>query len=274
MKTIEGNWYAYPDLYDLAFQRDTRAEVRFLEGVWRRYGRPNTRTLLEPGCGTGRIVRQFAKRGYTVHALDRCPEAIEYLTRKLGRGARGQRQGRRRDRANVRAAVGDMTEFVLPEPVDGAYMLCNTFRHLLTEEAARRHLAAVARALAPGGIYVLGLHVFPPDADLFDCERWRETRGQTSVCCTFRVLEARPKQRTERLRTVLSVRSPRRRLRVRTDYDMRTYSAGQLRALVRSVPEFSIAAVFDFGYDLERPRKLDRQISDTVLILSRKPPLA
>lgn len=263
MKTIDGNWYAFPDLYDLAFQRDTLAEVRFLEAVWRRYGPARTRALLEPGCGTGRIVRQFARRGYKVHALDRCPEAIAYLKRKLGR-----------DRARVRAVVGDMTDFELSEPVDGAYMLCNTFRHLLTEESARRHLEAVARALVPGGVYVLGLHVFPPDADLFDCERWRETRGKTSVTCTFRVLEAHPRRRMERLRTVLSVRSPQRGFRVRTDYDMRTYRAGQLRALIRSVPEFRIAGVFDFGYDIDRPRVLDSEISDTVLVLRRGPPIA
>ena len=59
---------------------------------------------------------------------------------------------------------GDMTKFTLDQPVDAAYSMVNSFRYLLTEEDARAHLQCVAHSLRPGGLYLIAMHLLPPDA--------------------------------------------------------------------------------------------------------------
>ncbi|MFO0947764.1 MAG: class I SAM-dependent methyltransferase [Planctomycetota bacterium] len=259
MKTLSDNWYAYPRYYDLAFRADTKLEADFIEAAWRKFGRPDSRTILEPGCGSGRLVVELAKRGYHVTAFDLCRESIAYLDGQL-----------KRRKLNANTFVGDMTEFQLSGPVDLAFNFCNTFRHLLTEEAARSHLQSVAGSLEPGGIYLLGLHVMPPDADPDDCERWRESYRGTTVTCTFKVLSTDEVGRLETLRTILSARGPGVSFRVRTDYPMRLYTSGELLDLVNSVPEFELCEVYDFWYDINFSRELDDEISDTVLVLRKR----
>ena len=59
-----------------------------------------------------------------------------------------------------------MSAFRLSRPVDAAYCTVNTFRHLLTEQAARRHLERLASSLRPG-------------ASMFSaciCWRWMSTK--------------------------------------------------------------------------------------------------
>lgn len=259
MKTLTDNWYAYPRYYDLAFRSDTRLEADFVEAAWRRFGLPRSRAILEPGCGSGRLVVELAKRGYRLTGFDLRPESIRYLRRRLNSS-----------KLSANAYVGDMTDFSLDRPVDLAFNFCNTFRHLLTEEDARSHLRAVSGALKPGGLYLLGLHVMPPDADPEDCERWSETFRGITVTCTFKVLSTDEVRRREILRTILSARGPGIRFRVRTDYPMRLYTAGELLDLTRNVPEFELCQVYDFWYDIDFPRELDDEISDTVLVLRKR----
>jgi SAM-dependent methyltransferase len=259
MKTEEANWYAYPRYYDIAFQADTQLEADFIEGASKQFGLPKAKRILEPGCGSGRLVREMARRGYDVTGFDLCAASIDYLKEELKHA---------KQKADV--FVGDMTDFTLKQPVDIAYNFCNTFRHLQTAEAARSHLQSVAKALRTGGIYLLGLHVMPPDADFEDTERWQETSGETTVTCTFKVLSTDWPNRQEVLRTVLSARGPEGEFRVRTDYPMRMYTAEELKELVEGVDGLEIAGVFDFWYDLEFPRELDDEISDCVLVLRKK----
>ena len=63
-----------------------------------------------------------------------------------------------------------MRTYRVKPQVDIAYCFVNTFRHLLTEEDAVQHLQSVAASLRPGGLYLLGLHMLPPDADEEDDE--------------------------------------------------------------------------------------------------------
>ena len=58
--------------------------------------------------------------------------------------------------------------------------------------------------------------------------------------------------------------------RTETEWTFRTYDLTQFRRLVRSVPEFEHAAAFDFGYDIERPRRLPDDQLDVVFVLRRR----
>src|SRR6266487_1566456 len=153
------NSYDYPHYYDIAFQAYTRQEADFIEAACRKYCPFDARRMLEPACGSGRLITELAARGYQVAGFDLSQPALSYLRRRLTR---------RRLRAETFEA--EMSDFRLGRPVDAAYCVVNTFRHLLTEQAARAHLKCIARSLRPGGTYVLGLHLLPLGGDKEDSD--------------------------------------------------------------------------------------------------------
>src|SRR5262245_31696155 len=136
------DWYDFPHYFDLAFRDETRAEVRFLIAAFQKYCRRPARRLLEPGCGSGRLITALAARSYEIIGIDQNETALAYLQKRLTR--RG---------LTATLLRGAMEIFRLPQKVDAAFCTFNTFRHLLTEEAARSHLQCVADHLREGGIY-------------------------------------------------------------------------------------------------------------------------
>lgn len=256
---VEADWYDYPQYYDLALRSETRREADFIEAACRKYGPGRPRRLLEPACGTGRLVAELAARGYRLSGFDLNPSALAYLRRRLAR--RG-----------LRATIfqADMADFRLDQPVDAAFNTFNTFRHLHTERAARRHLECVAECLRPGGIYILGLHLLPPDADEECTERWTGRHGRLRVTATLRVLETDRRRRIERLGLRLVAHHGARQVRLRHEFKLRIYTAGQFRRLLRSVPSLELCDVYDFWYEIDRPLALDDHIADTVFILRKR----
>jgi len=255
----EANWYDHPRYYDIAFQSETGPEAAFIEAACRKYVPFPVRRLLEPACGTGRLVAELAARGYRVTGFDLSEPSLEYLRRRLKR--RGLR-------ANVVRA--DMADFHLSRPVDAAYSTFDSFRHLLSESAARRHLECVAQSLRPGGIYLLGFHFLPPDASDECTERWTERRGGTQVTVTLRVLATDRRRRVETLRVSVLARSASREVRLRDEFRFRMYTAAQFRRLLESVPSLELSDVYDFWYEIDRPLKLTNELSDAVLVLRRR----
>ena len=256
---IQANWYDYPQYYDLAFRSETRREAEFIEAACRKYCAFPVQSLLEPACGTGRLLTELAARGLRLTGLDLSRPALDYLQRRL-----------RRRGFHAEILQADMADFRLPHPVDAAYCLINSFRHLLTEAAAQRHLECVARSLRRGGIYLLGLHLLPPDADEECLERWTERHGSTQVTATLRVLDTDRRRRIETLRISLLVRRRNSVLRLRSDFPFRMYDASQFRRLLRRVPCLELCDVYDFWYDITEPLQLNDEISDTVFVLRKR----
>ena len=256
---VQANWYDYPQYYDLAFRSETRLEAEFIEAALGKYCPFAVRSLLEPACGTGRLLAELASRGYKLTGLDLSGPSLDYLRRRLAR---------RRLRARV--FQGDMAEFHLRRPVDAAYCTLDGFRHLLTEEAACGHLECVAQSLRPGGIYILGFHLLPPDASEECIERWTERHGPTQVTVTLRVLATDRRRRVETIRISLLARNGRREVRVRDEFPLRMYTAAQFRRLLAAVPSLELCDVYDFWYEIDQPLTLDNKISDTVFILRKR----
>jgi len=147
---LSASWYDYPQYYDIAFQTHTLAEADFIEAACRKYCPFEARRLLEPACGTGRLITELAVRGYKVTGFDISQPALRYLRRRL-----------ERRRLHADTFEAEMSDFRVGRSADAAYCMVNTFRHLLTEQAARSHLECIAGCLRPGGIYVLGMNLLP-----------------------------------------------------------------------------------------------------------------
>ncbi len=250
--------YDHPRYWNIAFSDETVPEAEFVNAAALKYCSFPVRKILEPACGGGRQVIELARRGYEVTAFDLNPECVRFTESEL-----------RRHRISARTLVADMCQFDFNEKFDLAHCFVNSFRHLLNEQSATAHLRQVASALRPGGLYLLGLHLLPPDAEEFDCERWTIVKGKTRVTTTVRVLEFSRNRRIEVVRFSLKVSTPDRILRASTDHQLRIYRADQLKTLLRRVPEFQILGVFDFCYDIQQPLLLNDDLGDTVLVLRR-----
>ncbi len=79
------------------------------------------------------------------------------------------------------------------------------------------------------------------------------------------------RQRRERLRVSMLVRTPKKTLRLASEFDFRLYTAVQFRQLIGKVADqLELLATFDFRYEIEHPVKLDNELSDAVFIFRRR----
>ncbi|MEZ6123127.1 MAG: class I SAM-dependent methyltransferase [Planctomycetaceae bacterium] len=253
--------YHVPQYWDLAFDEDTELEADFLEAAARRYGIPLPLRLFEPGCGGGRLILELARRGHQVSGLDLSEPAVRFAQHRLQEAS-----------LSADVSVGDMRTQVTQEPADIAYCLVNTFRHLLTEVDAVRHLQTVCDSLKPGGLYIIGMHLLPPDADEEDSEEWSAEVGGVSVDMRLDVVTCSRETRLETLRFQMTVSDPDHSAQqvFESDYVMRTYEADQMRTLLNQVPEFMLRDVYDFWYDIDEPLELSDELGDTVFVLQKR----
>jgi SAM-dependent methyltransferase len=260
-RILLANWYDYPQYYDIAFQAYTLREADFIVAACRKYCPFAVRRFLEPACGSGRLFRELVARGYQLTGFDLSQPALSYLRRQLAR---------RRLRAETFEA--EMSDFRVSRPVDAAYCTISTFRYLLTEQAARGHLRCIAGSLRPGGIYVLGFRLLPLDLDKEGDRRWTDRRGETKVTVTLRVLRIDRASRIENLMVCLLVRRRSKQIRLRHEFQVRTYTAKQFKRLLGSVPLLELCDVYDFQYDVEHPLLLNDKMGYTVFVLRRRLP--
>ncbi|MBK7874944.1 MAG: class I SAM-dependent methyltransferase [Planctomycetes bacterium] len=277
----ELDWYDTPRWYDLVFDEGTEREADFLEAVHalhaggaagrekrvRARGAPSDATrssarplrVLEPACGSGRLVAELARRGHTVHGFDLNERMLDFARARLSKS-----------KLRASLAVGDMSAFTTRARFDLAHCLVSTFKYLQDERAATNHLRCVADALVPGGVYVLGLHLTDYASRSRSRERWVARDGRARVVCNTQVEPAERSKRLEDVRTRLVVTTNGKELRSETRWRFRTYDVRELKTLLARVPAFEHVATYDFTHDATKPRALDGELLDVVLVLRRR----
>ena len=260
-RTLRVNSYDYPHYYDIAFQGYTRMEADFIEAACRKYCGRRVRRLLEPACGTGRLITELAARGYDMIGFDLNQAALSYLRQRL-----------RRRRLNAEVFEADMTQFQLDRRIEAAFCTVNTFRHLLTEQAARRHLECIAATLRPGGIYLLGMHLQRRNSEKLQILPWEQRRGATAVLATLRPLSSDWRRRFQKFRVDLLVRTRAEQLRLRHEFPMRTYTPRQFRDLLKSVPSLELWATYNSHSNIEKPVALNDAFAYSLFVLRRQSP--
>src|ERR1700751_5042260 len=110
------NSYDYPQYYDIAFQGYTQQEADFIEAACRKYCPFRARRLLEPACGTGRLITELATKGYEMSGFDLSQSGLRYLRRRFARF-----------RLYAEIFEAEMSNFRIGQPADAAYCVINTF---------------------------------------------------------------------------------------------------------------------------------------------------
>jgi len=247
-------WYDAAEFYDFLYDADTAQELRFLWRTAKRFG-TQPRRVLEPACGSGRLLRAFARRGCRVVGFDTNPNALRYASDSL-----------RADSLRARLSRQDLADFDCGRGFDLAHCLLSTFKYLPRDTDALSHLRCVARALRPGGLYVLGLHLCDPAQRGWSTERWQRARRGLQVEIELASSPPDLRRRRERVRVELRARRGKERFESRESWWWRTWTAEQLSRLLRRIPELELAAVYDFDF---APRELDDDRLDKILVLRR-----
>ncbi len=256
VEEIQGDIYDYPKYYDLVYGSDWKAEFDFLLACADRFLDQPLKSAFEPACGTGRLLYRLGKAGFQVAGNDLNPKAVEFCNQRLARFGLSET-----------AAVADMADFHLTEPVDLGFNMINSFRHLNTEALAAGHLQCMARAIRSGGIYVLGLHLVPLRGEACENEAWSATRGHLTVNSDLWLIERKLEERYEEYAMHYDIYTPSRQFRIRDQLRFRTYTADQFCQLVDRTEGLKMEAVFDFQYDLSEPVTLDESTEDAIFIL-------
>jgi SAM-dependent methyltransferase len=259
MEVIRGNIYDYPKYYDVLFGSDSKAEYDFLLACFEKHALRPVRRLFEPACGTGRLLVKFARAGYEVSGNDLNPRAVAYCNARLVRHGFAPA-----------AVLGDMADFRLRPKVDAAYNTINSFPHLPSERAAQRHLECVARALAKGGLYVLGFHLTPTRGRAWQGESWSARRGHLSVISEMRSIRVDRRRRREHVALAFNVYTPTRQLRLEDEFVFRTYTAGQFQRLLNRITDLEAVETYDFAYNVRGPIRVTADTQDVVYVLRKR----
>jgi SAM-dependent methyltransferase len=117
------------------------------------------RSVLDGGCGTGRVAIELARRGLDVVGIDLDDDMIGL--------ARAKAPG-------LTWVQADLSELDLPARFDVVVLAGNVIPYVAAE---RRHAAVVAcaRHLAPGGRLIAGFHLQAGWPSVADYDRWCES---------------------------------------------------------------------------------------------------
>lgn len=224
------------ELYDIAFEWDIAGEVTWLiERLGRDCGR-----VLEPGCGTGRMLEALASRGVEVVGIDVSPQMVALARGRLrGRGA---------------VELEDMTDFDLGRTFDGAVCPINTLLQL-TPDDLERHLAAIARHLRPGSHYLVQVGLVDPrQSEPFAGSHWEASRDDARLRIEWVDEELDFARGRSRQRSRVEVTSgPRAGEVVEEIHEMTLWTPATWRAGV-ATSSFSEIATYDGGHKDEWPR--------------------
>jgi SAM-dependent methyltransferase len=227
------DFYSIPDIYDILHAPGTAAEVATLARLCRQWtGRPvRGSRWLEPACGTGRYLFTAARKGVTGVGFDVSPVMIDFA----------RASARRAPAPAPRFFVADKQDFDTGRRLgsfDFAFNPINTFRHLPSDAAVKRHLAAVARVLRPHGVYAVGISLAAYGFEQPTEDVWSGVRGGVRVAQVVQYLPpvgARGEaSRTERVVSHLTVTRGDEEEHIDSTYALRAYDLAQWTAMVRA----------------------------------------
>jgi SAM-dependent methyltransferase len=215
--------YSSPEIYDVAFGWRLDQELAFYDECFRRHARGPVRRVLEPCCGTGRLLESMARRGYETFGYDRSPEMVAFADarlRSLGGAAR----------------EGDMTSFRAPGLFDAALIPVNSIGYLLEDEEMNAHLALVGEMLRPGGVYVVQLSYGgePPEDARFG--PWGNRGKGLSTTLLWEVEREDPEAKRSYQRCVVTARRGAWRRRHEEEHGLRDLTQEDIDRLVAAGP--------------------------------------
>ena len=154
--------YQFPKAYELAFSYRKIADETDQLLQWYQQHAPNSGKpahILELAAGPAEHAIEFAKRGFSVTALDLEPHMCTYAKQ------RAEDQD-----VHINTLCADMCSFSLEQPADLILSMIDSVGHILELSEMLKHLQAIRENLSPNGLYII--EMAHPD-DIFRTQKKR-----------------------------------------------------------------------------------------------------
>lgn len=139
---------AYSRYYDLLYAtKDYAKEAAYVLGIIKRH-RPQARTLLDLGCGTGVHACAFARAGYQVIGVDRSEAMLEQARERAREEIAPDSCG------SVDFVAGDIREISLSRRFDVVTALFHVISYLPTNDALHATFSRIQQLIAPNGLLI------------------------------------------------------------------------------------------------------------------------
>jgi SAM-dependent methyltransferase len=144
----------YAHYYDLLYEdKDYRSEIYFLHRLIEDY-LPETKTILDLGCGTGKHAILFAQKGYEVHGIDFSVEMLKTANQQLAKLNAQQA-------SLLKFSHGDIRNIRLDQTFDIVLSLFHVISYQTTNEDVLATLTTAREHLNPGGILIFDVWYGP-----------------------------------------------------------------------------------------------------------------
>lgn len=160
MRRLAGDAYDAPYEQRAAAGENVHGEADFVQSLG-----PDVRSVLDAGCGTGRMGRELARRGYAVVGVDLDPTMLATARRKAPK---------------ITWHLADLAEIDLGHSFD-AVVAAGNVMIFLTPGSQAAVLRNLARHLRPGGLLVAGFQLTTERMDLPTYDRLAVDAGLTLV---------------------------------------------------------------------------------------------
>lgn len=236
MTQVTEHFYDLPLYYDIAFDWDASDEVAILEHVFAEHADGEVLRVLEPACGTGRLLRALATQGYAMTGYDLNQPMVEFAQQHTP--------------GDVEVVQADMTTAQFDEPFDAALCPINSLGHLITDENIAAHLRCTGESLRSGGVYVIQLSSVYEDLTDFEPEQWTTIRDGVTVDLTWEVVKEDVDTRLAHHHSKLIVDHGDDHFEYTEDHTMRVWTYDDIKRLVAESGRFELAAIY--GEDHEQ----------------------
>lgn len=230
--------YDWPLYYDIAFNWNPAGEVAMLDRAIADHARlPGAACrVLEPGCGTGRLLIPLALAGYEAVGYDHSPAMIAYARQRIA-------DSRLADR--LRVLVADMTDAAFDPLFDAAVCPISSLSHLRDDAAIVDHFRATGRSLRVGGIYLVQLAtVWEPDLG-HEPSFWTTQRDGVRVTVDWAVETDDPDARLSHQRYTMTVDDHGERHERTETLAMRLWLDADVRRLIKASGALELVGAYD-----------------------------
>ena len=127
--------------------------------------------ILEPFCGSGRILLPLVEAGHEVHGIDRSEHMLQVLGTRV-QSLPSEMQPR------VTYACADVTQGTWPSGFDVVVLGANCLYELATPQQQERCIARASEALREGGhLFLDSNHMAETSFPFRDLQRWNTDQG-------------------------------------------------------------------------------------------------
>lgn len=141
---MEKVFQSYGKYYDVIYaDKDYENECDFLEDIFRRYSKPQLKTIIDAGCGTGGHAIPLARRGYQVTGIDASETMIDIAKEKAGR-----------NEVNVDFYVMDLRELGLNKKFDACICMFAVMDYLADNQDIQKTLLNIRKQLKSASLLV------------------------------------------------------------------------------------------------------------------------